>query len=598
MRYAGTVLGRELTAMSKSRRTFALRVLPPLIMLFYVILVLSSSLRESGYEYGPELQMIGRQLFYSLTFILMGLMFLFTPSHCAPIISSEREKQTLELLTITPLRSHDIILGKIGSRVFSLVLIALSTAPIMFVCLMFGGVSPFDITVALGLVVSCILLCAGVSIPISVLSARSGRAIVRAFTILLLMGIASGVYAAVSVRTHVGSLYPSLYGLFDRGILEGILTFVLLWMNPFIVLSLLQTAPYFRPGLPAWAWFTGMAGSATFFILSVGLSSLLFKRAALWEKGSFFRLLFMGEKARRGPKKRTGGGGFRKPVVVGPNPVYWKECNESFFSRPSSRIGAAAAVIGTFFLLYLFTLAKWPTIWKWGPRGYYTHVRDIRVGHTVLIMAEIMLVLMSIISVASGSMIKERVKKTAEILLTTPLSNGSIWCGKFLSVLRLNLLFLLLPFIHIGLCIFHGIYELWTLVVTFITVSALALFFAALGIRFSLTNSRRRAASSKTLGVGFLLFIGFPILAGLLAMAIQSPYPRSSDSMEIITSLSPLLWLIFPLADAASGEFFSFGIGYFWFTMLYLLGGAAIMRRSASSLRERLLDERLIKART
>lgn len=596
MRYAGTVLGKELTAMSKSRRTFALRVLPPLIMLFYVIVILSSSLRESGYEYGPELQMIGRHLFYALTFILMGLMFLFTPSHCAPIISSEREKQTLELLTITPLRSHDIILGKIGSRVFSLVLIALSTAPIMFVCLMFGGVSPFEITVVLGLVVSCILLCAGVSILISVLSAKSGRAIVRAFTILLLMGIASGVYAVVT--TYAGPPHILFNNLFAQSILKGMLTFVLLWMNPFIVLLLLQTTPYFGLGLPAWVWFPGMAASVLFFILCVVLSSILFKRAALWEKGSFFRLLFMGEKARRGPKKRTGVGGFRKPVVVGPNPVYWKECNESFFSRPSSRMGAAATVIGTFFVLYLFTIAKWPTVWMWGPRGYYTHVRDVRPWHTVLIMAEIMLVLMSIMSVASGSMIKERVKKTAEILLTTPLSNGSIWCGKFLSVLRLNLLFFLLPFIHIGLCIFHDIYELWTLVVTIITVSALALFFAALGIRFSLTNSRRRAASSKTLGVGFLLFIGFPILASLLMIAIGPLSHGPMTSIEFIPSLSPLLWLIFPLVDAPSGEFFSFGIGYFWFTMLYLLGAAAIMRRSASSLRERLLDERLIKART
>lgn len=81
-------------------------------------------------------------LFCCLTSLQMGLVLFMTPALTAGAISTEREKQTLNILLTTTQTSAQIIMGKLLSSVSFLVLILFATMPLYSLVFLFGGISP------------------------------------------------------------------------------------------------------------------------------------------------------------------------------------------------------------------------------------------------------------------------------------------------------------------------------------------------------------------------------------------------------------------------------------------------------------------------
>ncbi|MEK4254022.1 ABC transporter permease [Ureibacillus sp. FSL K6-2830] len=81
-------------------------------------------------------------MFSVLSVLQMALVMFITPGLTAGAISTEREKQTLNILLTTTQSSSQIIIGKLLSSVAFLILMLIAGLPLYSIVFLFGGVSP------------------------------------------------------------------------------------------------------------------------------------------------------------------------------------------------------------------------------------------------------------------------------------------------------------------------------------------------------------------------------------------------------------------------------------------------------------------------
>jgi ABC-type transport system involved in multi-copper enzyme maturation permease subunit len=87
---------------------------------------------------------IGRGVFIGLMLFETLLVTLLAPAFTAGSISLEREKQTLDLLTATPISSLGIVIGKLLSALTYVFMLIAASIPLTAIVFMFGGVAPDD----------------------------------------------------------------------------------------------------------------------------------------------------------------------------------------------------------------------------------------------------------------------------------------------------------------------------------------------------------------------------------------------------------------------------------------------------------------------
>lgn len=137
---------------------------------------------SSSIQYGSFLQLYA--FVATLEFLL--LMFIM-PALTSGSISGERERQTLELLFTTKMSSKDIVLGKLLSAVEQLLVLVVSSLPVVLLTFVYGSVDFLD----LGLLFICFVIVAfltgGVGILFSALIRRSTFSNVCTYGLLLLI---------------------------------------------------------------------------------------------------------------------------------------------------------------------------------------------------------------------------------------------------------------------------------------------------------------------------------------------------------------------------------------------------------------------------
>lgn len=125
---------------------------------------------------------------YAFVAILEFLLLMFImPALTSGSISGERERQTLELLFTTKMSPKDIILGKLFSAVEQLMVLVVSSLPIVLLTFVYGSVDFMD----LGLLLVCFVIVAffagGIGILFSALIRRSTFSNVCTYGVLLLL---------------------------------------------------------------------------------------------------------------------------------------------------------------------------------------------------------------------------------------------------------------------------------------------------------------------------------------------------------------------------------------------------------------------------
>lgn len=137
-----------------------------------------------------------RRSFGKLLFGLVVILELFTITFIAPaltsgMISSERERQTYDLLKVTLLPARSLVFGKYAAALVFLFLLLFTSIPLQSPAFLVGGASPGEIIIAVLIIaVTAVVFCAA-GIFFSSLSSRTLLATILsyAFAIILVFGI-------------------------------------------------------------------------------------------------------------------------------------------------------------------------------------------------------------------------------------------------------------------------------------------------------------------------------------------------------------------------------------------------------------------------
>ncbi len=138
------IFKREIMVSSRSKSLPAL-ICGVNILLFAVTLIGASGV-VTAMEVSAESDYSSFLRIYGLVVLLEFLLLLFiTPSLTAGAISSERERETFDLMLTTQMKPSEIVSGKLMSNLSFIIVLEISCIPAVLVALIYGGVTVREI---------------------------------------------------------------------------------------------------------------------------------------------------------------------------------------------------------------------------------------------------------------------------------------------------------------------------------------------------------------------------------------------------------------------------------------------------------------------
>lgn len=145
----GAVGAKELRGRMRGRRAFVILTLYLVLLAGFGWMVELIMERSYSTNVGGSATFataaIGQGIFAALLMLETLLVAFLAPMATAGSISLEREKQTLEMLSATPISSFAIVLGKLLSALIYVWLLIAASIPLTAVVFVFGGVAPDDL---------------------------------------------------------------------------------------------------------------------------------------------------------------------------------------------------------------------------------------------------------------------------------------------------------------------------------------------------------------------------------------------------------------------------------------------------------------------
>src|SRR5437868_2526526 len=175
------VLARELLVNLRSPRSFFLQ----LIYVSFLGAVVYFYWPAGGDSASQVSSGVARRLFDLFFLGQFFLVALVAPTFAAGSITGEKERKTYEMLLASPLRPSTILVGKLLSSLSYLVLLILSSLPLMILCFLLGGIMLSEIARAY----LVLILAAGtfglLSVACSSYFGRTSSALVVSYLIIL-----------------------------------------------------------------------------------------------------------------------------------------------------------------------------------------------------------------------------------------------------------------------------------------------------------------------------------------------------------------------------------------------------------------------------
>ena len=145
----GAVGVKELRGRMRGRRAFIILTIYLLLLGGFAWMVELIMERTYSFGFGGNgtyaTAAIGQGIFAALLMLETLQVAFLAPSSTAGAISLEREKQTLELLVVTPITSLAIVIGKLLSALVYVWLLIAASIPLTAVVFVYGGVAPEDV---------------------------------------------------------------------------------------------------------------------------------------------------------------------------------------------------------------------------------------------------------------------------------------------------------------------------------------------------------------------------------------------------------------------------------------------------------------------
>jgi len=145
----GAVGVKELRGRMRGRRAFVILTIYLVLLggFAWMVELIMERTYSSGFGGSAAFAsaQIGQVIFASLLMLETLQVAFLAPAATAGSISLEREKQTLELLVVTPISSLAIVLGKLLSALVYVWLLIAASIPLTAVVFVYGGVGPEDV---------------------------------------------------------------------------------------------------------------------------------------------------------------------------------------------------------------------------------------------------------------------------------------------------------------------------------------------------------------------------------------------------------------------------------------------------------------------
>jgi len=448
------------------------------------------------------------QMYMAVQFLV--IVFL-TPGITASAVAEEKDRKTLEYLLATDLSSHEIILGKLMSRLAYMGLVLLTGLPVLSLLQLLGGVDPSLLLAGFAATGLTMLSLAALSILNSVYATKPRTAIVLTY-----------VQAVVYFALTTASLW-----VWDPGAMPGVVQ----WLcggNAYVGVQELRAAVMkssnVLPGVGSGNYIPVLGAVLLRYVafhLTVTVVCLLGSLLGLrlwsrWQASGRSRKAYVIAITQR-----------RLPRVSG-RPMLWKELH----SEPLFRLGQAAQIIITTGVIVGLIFGAFVLISVVAVGLMMGNVAQ-SMNSTVRIMGTTLACVMVLGTAvrAAGAISGERDRQTLDTLLTTPIENqaivGSKWWGSVLGVRKAGVCLLILWLVGAGT---GGLSPL-ALPLLGLALFVYLGFAASLGLWFSLRCRTTLRATIWTLvtllGVGFGHWLLTFCFSPLLLLGSQQPPLRA-----------------------------------------------------------------------
>lgn len=241
-RWLNPIIVSEMKTRMRGRRFYILLTLYLIVLSCMVGMVYVQIFESSGFDnhlYNlsiPNVQdgpTIGKSVFGGTVFLLLILISHIAPAFTAAAISGERERQTYEILVITPLRARRIVLGKLGSIFLFLLLLIMTSLPLQSVAFLFGGVAFLELLISTLVLVITALAFGAFGLYISSLNRKTMTAIIATYSVLL--PFIYGVPFILGFVVSFGISTVTILGVTNYQLLSIIYGVVLAYIGGFIL---------------------------------------------------------------------------------------------------------------------------------------------------------------------------------------------------------------------------------------------------------------------------------------------------------------------------------------------------------------------------
>ena len=226
------VLVKEVKLRFRSLKSFTgiLFYLIAMSIFVFGFIFLTTSFTGTGF-FRPEQSFF---LFGLLTYIQLGLILFITPGLTAGTISTEREKQTLNILLTTSQSSMQIILGKLSSSIAFLVLMLIAGLPIYSLVFLFGGISPGQLGLIFLFFFLTMITVGSIGVMFSTITRKTIVAMIATYGTMIFLAGVTAFFFMIAVQVNMMgrgiTTNPLLLAHFWASINPGVLIFTLL--NP------------------------------------------------------------------------------------------------------------------------------------------------------------------------------------------------------------------------------------------------------------------------------------------------------------------------------------------------------------------------------
>ena len=444
------VLIRELLVNLRSSRAFTLQFL----YVAFLGVVVYFAWPESGQLVSADLAQRLFDMFFLGQFFLVALV---APSFAAGSITGEKERKTYEMLLASPLKPTSILVGKLLSSLTFLVILILSSLPLMILCFLLGGILLSEIARAYLI----LILAAGtfglLSLACSSYFRRTSSALVVSYLVILPL--------AVTCVTLTRTKEVVLRDFVSIAVLPP-------WtLAIWAVVVLIVNRRLLRPP---------DVGSEGKEVVDEE-QEMKYAIGVVIDRDLFPDKLFA-------PAKRT------DLMPDGTNPVLDKELRSEIFSQGTLML---RVVIQVSMLLSIPLMAA------------LLFLRPENAGYYVSYVITFNLLVGPVFS--AGSITQERERQTLNLLLTTLLTPGKIVFAKLLAALRVStvLTFLLTEQLLLAYLLIPELRDrAWTLVVFLAIIATTCLATSTIGLLCSALSRRTSVAMIVTYMVLLVLFVG------------------------------------------------------------------------------------------